>query len=159
MSNEPLRIEVNGSWRSVEAPGQRRLIDVLRDDLHLTGTKEGCSVGVCGLCTVSVDGVLLSACLVLVGTVDGSSIRTVEGLAHPGGVLSALQEAFIAGGGFQCGICTSGQLMAASALLEENPRPTETEARAWLAGNLCRCTGYQQIVEAVMAAGGDRPSP
>ena len=129
----------------------RRLIDVLRDDLGLTGTKEGCSVGVCGACSVLVDGELLSACLMPAVFVDARAVTTVEGLAS-GDSLSPLQEAFIREGGFQCGICTPGQLVAATALLAEYRRPTDDEIREWMLGNLCRCTGYHGITRAIRAA-------
>ncbi len=129
----------------------RRLIDVLRDDLGCTGTKEGCSIGVCGACSVLVAGELLSACLVPAVFVDGRDVTTVEGLAH-GDELSPLQDAFIREGGFQCGICTPGQLIAATALLAEHPRPSDDEIRGWMMGNLCRCTGYHGITRAIKAA-------
>jgi aerobic-type carbon monoxide dehydrogenase small subunit (CoxS/CutS family) len=131
----------------------RRLIDVLRDDLGATGTKEGCSIGVCGACSVLVDGELLSACLMPAVFVDGCAVTTVEGLAK-GDKLSALQEAFIREGGFQCGICTPGQLIAATALLAERARPSDGEIREWMMGNLCRCTGYHGITRAIRAAAG-----
>jgi len=124
---------------------------VLRDDLGFTGTKEGCSIGVCGACSVLVDGELLSACLLPAVFADGRSVTTVEGLAS-GGELSPLQDAFIREGGFQCGICTPGQLIAATALLAERPRPTEAEIRDWMMGNLCRCTGDHGITRAIKAA-------
>jgi carbon-monoxide dehydrogenase small subunit len=129
----------------------RRLIDVLRDDLGRTGTKEGCSIGVCGACSVLVGGELLSACLLPAVFVDGLAVTTVEGLAH-GDELSPLQDAFIREGGFQCGICTPGQLIAATALLAERPRPSADEIREWMTGNLCRCTGYHGITRAIQAA-------
>ncbi len=129
----------------------RRLIDVLRDDLGLTGTKEGCSIGVCGSCSVLVGGELLSACLLPAVFVDGRPVTTVEGLAH-GDELSPLQDAFIREGGFQCGICTPGQLIAATALVAEHPRPSDDEIREWMMGNLCRCTGYHGITRAIKAA-------
>jgi carbon-monoxide dehydrogenase small subunit len=129
----------------------RRLIDVLRDDLGATGTKEGCSIGVCGSCSVLVGGELLSACLLPAVFVDGREVKTVEGLAN-GDKLSLLQDAFIREGGFQCGICTPGQLIAATALLAENSRPTDDEIREWMMGNLCRCTGYHGITRAIRAA-------
>lgn len=154
-----LRLQVNGAWHELDVPSGRRLLDVLRDDLGLTGTKEGCSVGVCGLCSVLVDGMLLTSCLLLARTVHGSSVQTVEGLAAEDGTLSPLQEAFITHGGFQCGICTPGQLMAATALLAEEPDPSEEAIRHWLQGNLCRCTGYQQIVESVQAAAATDAGP
>jgi carbon-monoxide dehydrogenase small subunit len=129
----------------------RRLIDVLRDDLGVTGTKEGCSIGVCGSCSVLVGGELLSACLLPAVFVDGREVTTVEGLADGDG-LSQLQDAFIREGGFQCGICTPGQLIAATALLAENSRPSDGEIREWMMGNLCRCTGYHGIARAIKAA-------
>jgi aerobic carbon-monoxide dehydrogenase small subunit len=129
----------------------RRLIDVLRDDLGATGTKEGCSIGVCGACSVLVDSELLSACLLPAVFVDGRTVTTVEGLAH-GDELSPLQDAFIREGGFQCGICTPGQLIAATALLAEHARPSDNEIREWMMGNLCHCTGYHGITRAIKAA-------
>jgi carbon-monoxide dehydrogenase small subunit len=123
----------------------------LRDQLRLTGTKEGCAVGVCGLCSILLDGELLSACLTPVAAAAGRSVTTIEGLAD-GEQLSRVQDEFIAHGGFQCGICTPGQVVAATALLRFNEAPTDDEIRDWMGGNLCRCTGYQQIVEAISAA-------
>jgi carbon-monoxide dehydrogenase small subunit len=152
MSLHSLRFVLNGEPVELTVPAERLLIELLRDDLSLTGTKLGCGVGVCGACTVLVDGRPLSACLLPAVHVDGAEVRTVEGLAGNGGELTQLQEAFIRHGGFQCGICTPGQLMAATALLAERPDPTEEEVRAWLMGNICRCTGFYQIVEAVLAA-------
>ena len=144
-------LRVNGVEQCLAVPPGRRLLDVLRDDLRLTGTKEGCSVGVCGACAVLLDGKLVSACLMLAVMADGAAITTVEGLAaderlHP------VQRAFIDAGGFQCGICTPGQVIAAKALLDANPNPTEEEIRDWMLGNLCRCTGYYKIVESVQQA-------
>ena len=131
---------------------------MLRDDLGLTGTKEGCGVGVCGACSVLVDGALLSACLVPAVHVDGTRLTTIEGLAD-GDRLTPLQETFIRDGGFQCGICTPGQIVAATALLAERPRPSSAEIRAFMKGNLCRCTGYEGIVKAIEdAAGAERPA-
>jgi len=124
---------------------------MLRDDLGFTGTKEGCSIGVCGACSVLVDGDLLSACLLPAVFADGRAVTTVEGLAD-GDTLSPLQDAFIRHGGFQCGICTPGQLIAATALLAEHPRPTDDQIREWMTGNLCRCTGYHGITRAIRAA-------
>jgi carbon-monoxide dehydrogenase small subunit len=154
VSQHTLRITVNGQPRSVAVAANRLLLHLLRDDLGMTGTKEGCSVGVCGACSVLVDGALVSACLLPAVMLDGAAITTVEGLAAEDGRLSPLQEAFIRHGGFQCGICTPGQLIAATALLEENPHPSEAQVRAWMMGNLCRCTGYYQIVESILAAAG-----
>ncbi len=147
-----LRFQLNGEVREIEVPAERLLIDLLREDLQLTGTKEGCSIGVCGACSVLVDGRLLSACLLPAIFIDGSSVQTIEGLARSDQALTPLQEAFIRHGGFQCGICTPGQIMAAAALLAENARPTAEEVREWMMGNLCRCTGYYKIVESVLAA-------
>jgi carbon-monoxide dehydrogenase small subunit len=130
---------------------ERLLIDFLRDDLGLTGTKEGCSIGVCGACSVQLDGEVVSACLMPAVFIDGGSVVTVEGLAH-GEELSPLQRAFIEHGGFQCGICTPGQLISADALLRAHPRPTDAEAREWMTGNLCRCTGYEGILRAIHSA-------
>jgi aerobic-type carbon monoxide dehydrogenase small subunit (CoxS/CutS family) len=146
--------ELNGQAVSVRIAPDRLLLHLLRDDLDLTGTKEGCGIGVCGLCSVLVDDRLMSACLLPAVFVDGSTVRTIESLAGADGTLTPLQDAFIRHGGFQCGICTPGQIMAATALLAENPGPTGPEIREWMKGNLCRCTGYEQIVEAIEAAAG-----
>ncbi len=154
MSEHEIRLRVNGVERSAWVPAQRLLADFLRDECGLTGTKVGCGVGVCGACTVMVDGELLSGCLVPAVLVDGCDVRTVEGLAD-GERLTALQEAFIRHGGFQCGICTPGQLVAATALLERRPRPTPAEIREWMLGNLCRCTGYYGIERAIRSAAGE----
>ena len=148
---QSVNLKVNGEDREVEAPARRLLVDLLRYDLGLTGTKEGCSVGVCGACTVLVDGEMVASCITLAAAVEGSEITTIEGLAQDGR-LHPVQQAFIDYGGFQCGICTPGQVMAAKALLDENPRPTENEVRDWMMGNLCRCTGYYKILESVVAA-------
>jgi len=147
-----LRLEVNGRRRAAEVPPMKRLLDVLREDLALTGTKEGCGEGECGACSVLLDGELVNSCLVPACQADGRAVRTVEGLAGAGGELHPVQQAFWEKGGAQCGICTPGMLLAAVALLERKPRPSEAEIREALAGNLCRCTGYVKIVEAVAAA-------
>jgi carbon-monoxide dehydrogenase small subunit len=152
VSEHTLRLTINGTTHQVSVPANRLLVHVLRDDLGLTGTKEGCSVGVCGACSVLVDGVLVSACLLPAILADGASITTVEGLAPDDEHLSPLQDAFIRHGGFQCGICTPGQLIAATALLEEVPHPTAEQVKMWMMGNLCRCTGYYQIVDSILAA-------
>src|SRR5579864_9777576 len=131
MANEQaLKFELNGAPREVAVRGNRRLIDVLREDLGMTGTKEGCSVGVCGACSVLVDGQLVSACLLPAVLADGAAVTTVEGLAPDAEHLSPLQDAFIRHGGFQCGICTPGQLIAATALLREQPKPTEADVKS-----------------------------
>lgn len=153
MSASFSRIEliVNGEKRLVQAPPMKRLLDVLREDLHLTGTKEGCGEGECGSCSVRVNDELVNSCLVPVLQVEGACIQTVEGLAQNGN-LHPLQQAFLTCGGAQCGICTPGMLMAAAQLLECNPRPSMAEIREGLAGNLCRCTGFIRIFESVVAA-------
>lgn len=147
-----IALRLNGAPRSVAGPPARPLLDVLRDELGLTGTKEGCGVGVCGACSVLVDGRLMSACLLPVGMVAGREVTTVEGLAGADGELSPVQRAFLRCGGFQCGICTPGQVVAATALLAECPHPTEGQVREYMMGNLCRCTGYYSIVSAVLEA-------
>lgn len=146
-----IEVTVNGAKRTVDVAVHHTLLDVIRDDLDLTGTKECCVVGECGACTVIVDGRSMNSCLMLAVEVDGSELATVEGLATDGR-LSVLQEAFLDTGAAQCGFCISGQLMAAHALLADNPDPTIKEVQEGLAGNLCRCAGYEQIAEAVLAA-------
>jgi len=146
-----IRFALNGVVVEVDVPGSRRLLDVLREDLRLTGTKEGCGEGECGACSVLIDGEIVNSCLVAAGQVDGCRVVTIEGLALPDGKLSPLQRAFVERGAAQCGICTPGRLLAAHALLQENPRPSADDVRVGLAGNLCRCTGYTKIVEAVLA--------
>jgi carbon-monoxide dehydrogenase small subunit len=146
-----MRFVLNGKTVSLGVSGSRRLLDVLREDLRLTGAKEGCGEGECGACSILIDGRVVNSCLVAAGQVDGCSIVTVEGLAMPDGKLSALQQSFIERGAAQCGICTPGMLLAAHVLLQENPRPSEDEVRVGLAGNLCRCTGYTKIIDAVLA--------
>jgi carbon-monoxide dehydrogenase small subunit len=143
-----LRFKVNEVTRSVDTPPMRRLLDVLREDLCLTGTKEGCGEGECGACSVIVDGEVINSCLVPICQVQDCSILTVEGLARDGR-LDPLQQAFLQCGGAQCGICTPGMLIAARALLDEKPRPTRDEIKEAIAGNLCRCTGYVKIVDAI----------
>jgi carbon-monoxide dehydrogenase small subunit len=142
---------LNGRKRAVDAPPLARLLDLLRGPLGLTGTKEGCGEGECGACTVLLDGVPVNACLVVAGQIDGRTVLTVEGLGTKES-LSDLQEAFVKEGGAQCGICTPGILMAAHALLTANPQPGEGEIRESIAGNVCRCTGYQRIVESIRHA-------
>ncbi len=152
-----IQLQVNGTSVSREIVDNRLLIDFLRYDLDLTGTKEGCSVGVCGACTVLVDGQPVSACLMLAVSVDGCAVTSIEGLAD-GDQLHPLQRAFIEYGGFQCGICTSGQIMSAKALLDTIPHPSREEIQAWMMGNLCRCTGYYKIIESIQAVAEGRVS-
>ena len=146
-----IALHINGLYQEVDVRPAARLIDVLRDTLGLTGTKEGCGEGECGACTVLVDGRAVNSCLVLAAQVRGRHVLTVEGLAGDGG-MAVLQQAFIDNGAVQCGYCTPGMLMSAKALLMQNPSPTEDEIRLALAGNLCRCTGYTAIVKAVQTA-------
>jgi len=143
--------DVNGITRDVDAPPMKRVLDVLREDLRLTGTKEGCGEGECGACSVIVDAEVINSCLVPVCQVQGSAILTVEGLARDGR-LDPLQRAFLECGGAQCGICTPGMLIAARALLDSNAQPTRDEVKEAIAGNLCRCTGYVKIIDAIEQA-------
>jgi carbon-monoxide dehydrogenase small subunit len=144
--------KVNGEVQSVEVYPMARLLDVLREDLRLTGTKEGCGEGECGACSVFVDGELVNSCLIPVAQVEGSEIKTIEGVALGDEQLHAIQEAFVRCGGAQCGICTPGMVLAALNLLAQNPSPDEAAIRTGLAGNLCRCTGYMKIFESVVEA-------
>jgi len=146
-----IRLSVNGEPRTLRAFPLERLLDVLREQLHLTGTKEGCGEGECGACTVMIDGRIVNSCLVPVAQVAGATIKTIEGVAS-GEQLHAVQQAFIDCGGAQCGICTPGMVMAAVDLLERNPNPTDADIRNGLAGNLCRCTGYMKIFDSVVRA-------
>jgi carbon-monoxide dehydrogenase small subunit len=151
----PIEVTVNGRLRSFEVAVHHTLLEVLRDDLDLTGTKECCLVGECGTCTLIVDGRAMNSCLMLAVEIDGAEITTVEGLAGDG-ELSLLQEAFLDEGAAQCGFCIPGQLISATALLDRNPHPTVDEVHEGLAGNLCRCAGYEQITAAVLAAANRR---
>ncbi|MGB7265048.1 MAG: (2Fe-2S)-binding protein [Terracidiphilus sp.] len=146
-----IHFTVNGTSRTVNVPPMKRLLDVLREDLHLTGTKEGCGEGECGSCSVRMNDELVNSCLIPVLQAEGADLQTVEGLALDG-ELHPLQEAFLQHGGAQCGICTPGMLMAATQLLAHSPHPSGTEIREALAGNLCRCTGFMHIFESVAAA-------
>jgi len=151
MSKQRTAAIVNGDpVEFLSDPGQT-LLDVLRDELHLTGSKEGCGSGDCGACSVIMDGRLVCSCLVLAAEVEGCRVETIEGLST-GSTLHPLQQKFLDHAALQCGFCTPGILMASKALLDVNPDPTETEARYWLAGNLCRCTGYDKIIKAVLDA-------
>jgi aerobic carbon-monoxide dehydrogenase small subunit len=148
-----ISVEVNGQVYERDVPVRRLLVHLLRDDLDLTGTHIGCDTGNCGACTVHLEGVPVKSCMLLAVQADGAKVRTVEGLASDG-ELTALQQSFSAHHALQCGYCTPGMLMSATALLERNPRPSEDEVKVALQGNICRCTGYVNIIEAVMAAGG-----
>jgi carbon-monoxide dehydrogenase small subunit len=143
---------VNGQPRTLQAHSMERLLDVLREQLNLTGTKEGCGEGECGACSVLVDGQLVNSCLVPVAQIEGCTIKTIEGIAISETQLHDVQQAFIECGGAQCGICTPGMVIAAVSLLERNPHPDEAAIREGLAGNLCRCTGYMKIFESVVRA-------
>lgn len=145
-----LELKVNGKLRILTVDSNRTLLQVLREDLGLTGTKEACDSGGCGSCTVLLDGRPAYSCLILAVDAQGKDIITIEGLARDG-CLHPLQEAFIEHGAIQCGFCTPGMLLSAKALLDENPRPTEKEVREAISGNLCRCTGYKKIVEAILS--------
>jgi aerobic carbon-monoxide dehydrogenase small subunit len=149
------RFTVNGEPVEVEAIGSRRLLDVLREDLGLTGTKEGCGEGECGACSVLLDGAVVDACLVPVSQAAETQVRTVEDLGDPG-ALNMLQQAFLETGGAQCGICTPGMLMAGEAFLDSGAEATEDNIREAIAGNLCRCTGYTKIIEAIALAAARR---
>lgn len=142
---------INGELVELDVQPNRTMLSVIRDELHLTGTKLGCGAGECGACTIIVDGKPINACLVLAPEMDGMDIRTIEGVADHDGNLSPLQTAFVEHAALQCGFCTPGFVMSATALLEENPTPTREEIKHAIAGNLCRCTGYIRIVEAIEA--------
>jgi carbon-monoxide dehydrogenase small subunit len=146
-----ITFNINGESHSIDVFPMARLLDVVREQLHLTGTKEGCGEGECGACTVILDGQIVNSCLVPVAQVNGSEITTIEGVAR-NDQLHAVQRAFIDHGGAQCGICTPGMVLAAVDLLQRNPQPSETDIRNGLAGNLCRCTGYMKIFESVVRA-------
>ncbi len=158
MSAEPttsrtISVDVNGEVYEREVDARRLLVHFIRDELELTGTHVGCDTGNCGACTVHLDGQAVKSCMLLAVQADGAKVRTVEGLAGDG-ELTPLQQSFSAHHALQCGYCTPGMLMSATALLEANPKPTEEEARVAIQGNICRCTGYQNIVEAIVSAGG-----
>ncbi len=142
---------LNGEWTEVEIEPHLTLLKVLRDKLELTGTKEGCGMGECGACTVLIDGKSVNSCIFPALEVEGRNVTTIEGLTDPQGNLHPIQKAFIEHGAIQCGFCTPGMVLSAKALLDENPKPTEEEIRHGIAGNLCRCTGYLQIIEAIKA--------
>lgn len=152
----PISLKINGRGYNLDVAPDRLLVDILRYDLGLTGTKESCSVGVCGACTVLLDGQMVSSCLLPGVLVNGREITTVEGLAQNEELLP-IQQAFIDHGGFQCGACTPGQVVAAKALLDEIPHPTEDQIKDWMMGNICRCTGYYKIIESIQAAAAVNP--
>ena len=145
-----VKFRVNGEQKELDASPTKSLLDVLREDLFLTGTKRGCDGGECGACTVIMNGKAVNSCLVIATELDGSEITTIEGLARDGKDIHPLQRAFVEKGAVQCGFCTPGMIMTAKAFLDSNPNPSEDEVRSALSGNLCRCTGYTKIVEAVM---------
>jgi carbon-monoxide dehydrogenase small subunit len=147
-----IAFDLNGKTIIVESEPMARLLDVLREDLRATGSKEGCGEGECGACTVLIDGLAVNSCMVPVVQVRGASVQTVEGIAESDGRLHPVQEAFVKYGGAQCGICTPGFIVAAAELLERTPHPSAGEVREALAGNLCRCTGYQKIIDSVVNA-------
>lgn len=151
-----LQFKLNGSPVETDAPEDMSLLDVLRDKLGLVGTKEGCGIGECGACSVLLDGRLVNSCLTLAAQASGHDVVTIEGICLPDGSPNDLQQAFIELGAVQCGFCTPGMVLAGEALLAENPRPTRLEIRTAIAGNLCRCTGYQQIVDAIQSTAQNR---
>ncbi len=154
----PLTFHLNRQTITLTTAPNRRLLDLLREDLELTGTKEGCGIGECGACTVLINGKAANACLILAVQIEGAEIITIEGLAQDG-KLHPLQQIFLEHGAVQCGFCTPGMLLSAYALLLENPRPTEEEIKEAIAGNICRCTGYKQIIRAVKEVASSAPEP
>ena len=159
MAEKKIKLNVNGKQLRVPVRPTDTLVDVLRDTLGLTGTKKSCGVGDCGACTVVVDGKAIHSCLTLAMDVQGRTITTIEGLEGEDGTLHPLQEAFVENGAIQCGFCTPGMIMSAKALLDEVPNPAEEEVRQALSGNLCRCTGYAKIIQAVLEASGKKGVP
>ena len=151
MKKSEIRIKVNGERHELTVPSKKTLLEVIRDDLHLTGTKKMCDGGECGSCTIIMDGRAVNSCLVLAVDANGKDIQTIEGLSSIG-KLHPIQEEFVAKGAIQCGFCTPGMTMTAKALLDQNPEPTEQEVKSAIAGNLCRCTGYVRIVQAILSA-------
>lgn len=149
-----IALKINGEDLRKDVPGNTLLIDLLREDLGLTGTHTGCDTSQCGACMVHIDGLAAKACAVMAADLDGADVLTIEGMAAPDGTLTALQQAFQDQHGLQCGFCTPGMVMSAASLLKDNPKPSEGEIRDHLDGNFCRCTGYQNIVKAVLAASG-----
>lgn len=148
-----IQLKVNGFPYKVEVEPRRTLLELIREDLELTGTKEGCGLGECGTCTVLLDGKAIKSCITLAVKANGKEVTTIEGLEGADGTLHPIQQAFIDHGAIQCGFCTPGMVLSAKALLDETPQPTEPEVRQAIAGNLCRCTGYQKIVKAILSVG------
>jgi carbon-monoxide dehydrogenase small subunit len=156
MNAARVALTVNERPVTLDVATDRTLLNVLRDELELTGTKDGCGMGICGACSVLLDGRLVSSCLVLAATIDGANVTTIEGISADG--VTPLQTAFVKHGGLQCGICTPGQIMAATALLDDQSAPSPEAIRQWMAGNLCRCTGYTGIVDAISAVANVSPA-
>lgn len=156
MERMSITFTLNGSEKTASITPNTRLLDMIRDEIGLTGTKEGCGVGECGACTVIVDGQAVNSCLVFAASVAGKSVTTIEGVAQQDGTLHPIQQAFLDNHALQCGFCTPGFVMSAKALLDKNPHPTREEIRVAISGNLCRCTGYEQIIQAVEDAAQDK---
>jgi carbon-monoxide dehydrogenase small subunit len=151
MKKSQIKIKVNGEWHELTVPNKRTLLEVIREDLHLTGTKKMCDAGECGSCTVIMDGMVVNSCIVLAVDANGKEIATIESLSQIG-TLHPIQEEFITKGAIQCGFCTPGMILSAKALLDQNPNPTEMDVKKAIAGNFCRCTGYVRIVNAILSA-------
>lgn len=151
MKTSKIKIKVNGEWNELTVPNQKTLLEVIREDLHLTGTKKMCDTGECGSCTVLMDGMAVNSCIVLAMDANGKEITTIENLGQIG-KLHPIQEEFVAKGAIQCGFCTPGMILSAKALLDRNPNPTELEVKTAISGNFCRCTGYVRIVNAILSA-------
>lgn len=151
MKTSKIKVKVNGEWHELTVSSRKTLLEVIREDLHLTGTKKMCDHGECGSCTVILDGRVVNSCILLAVDANGKEITTIEGLAKVG-KLHPLQEEFVEKGAIQCGFCTPGMILSAKALLDQNPSPTEVEVKTAISGNLCRCTGYVRIVDAILSA-------
>jgi carbon-monoxide dehydrogenase small subunit len=151
MKKSQIKIKVNGEWHELTVPNKRTLLEVIREDLHFTGTKKMCDAGECGSCTVIMDGMVVNSCIVLAVDANGKEIATIESLSQIG-TLHPIQEEFITKGAIQCGFCTPGMILSAKALLDQNPNPTEMDVKKAIAGNFCRCTGYVRIVNAILSA-------
>lgn len=151
MKTSKIKIKVNGEWHELTVPNKKTLLEVIREDLHLTGTKKMCDTGECGSCTVLMDGMVVNSCIVLAVDANGKEITTIENLSQIG-KLHPIQEEFVAQGAIQCGFCTPGMILSAKALLDQNPNPSEYEVKKAISGNFCRCTGYVRIVNAILSA-------